>query len=159
MLAFQILISKIAGPEIMFILVTIVATFLYKKNNTRDFYTILFTSSFAMITTYTIKHLLKIPRPDTMLIPEVGYRFPSGHATMAALVMSLGIYYAHRYVHDKQLRYFLYISAVAWYILISYSRIYLHVHFLIDVIAGGIVGVLSTIIVVKIVRRFYSHKG
>lgn len=97
----------------MFALAIVLAIFLYNKKDPKDFYTILFTSTTAMFITYTIKYWLNVSRPKGMLILEEGYRFPSGHATMAGLVMSLGIYYTHLHVKDKQLRYFLYTSAVA----------------------------------------------
>lgn len=158
MFTFQVLISKIAGPEVMLVFAIVFAIFLYKKNDTKDFYILLFTSTTAMFFTYTIKHWLKIPRPAGMLILEDGYRFPSGHATMAAVVMSLGIYYTHRYIHDKYTRYFLYLSAATWYVLVSYSRIYLKVHLPIDVLAGGIIGAVSTIVVVKIFKHLHYYK-
>ncbi len=158
MLNFQILISQISGPEIMFALAIVLAIFLYKENNTKDFYTILFTSTTAMCSTYTLKYLLKMPRPTDILVTANDYRFPSGHATMAAIVMSLGIYYTHIHIKDKHVRYFLYTSAVAWYVLVSYSRLYLHAHYFIDIFVGGIIGTLSTIVILKIFKHLHYYK-
>lgn len=158
MLNFQIFISQISGPEIMFGVSVLVAIFLYTKNYRKGFYKILFTSTPAMFTTYTLKYLVKAPRPNNMLIPEDGYGFPSGHATMAAVVMSLGIYYTYTRVKNVHLRYFLYVLAVSWYLLVSYSRIYLHVHYFIDVLAGGLIGVLATIVVLKIFKHLHYYK-
>lgn len=158
MLNFQILISQISGPLIMFVFTIVLAILLYKKHDTKDFYTILFTSTTAMFITYSLKYLLKIPRPVDMLTTANDYRFPSGHATMAAVIMSLGIYYTNLKIKNKHLRYFLYICAVSWYILVSYSRLYLHVHYPIDVIVGGCVGIVATTLVLKIFKHLHYYK-
>lgn len=158
MLNFQIFVSQISGPGIMFASVLVLAVALYIEKYTKDFYTIFFTSTTAMFITYTLKYTLKIPRPDTMLVAATDYRFPSGHATMAAVVMSLGIHYAHIHVKSKYLRYLLYTFAIAWYLLISYSRLYLGVHYPIDVIAGGIIGSLSAYITLKIFKHLHYYK-
>ena len=157
MFNFQLLITQISGPEIMFALSLIIAGVLYLKNYRKDFYKVFFSSTIAMCATLLTKYLFKMPRPVHMLIAETGYGFPSGHATMAAVAMSLGIYYSHKHVKNKTARYFLYALSIGWYILVSYSRLYLQVHYLIDVIAGGVVGVLSTVVVLKIFKHFHYY--
>jgi undecaprenyl-diphosphatase len=158
MLSLQLFISQISGPEIMFACTILIALALYKKHDTKDFYTILFTSITAMFVTYSIKYILNIPRPSDMLIVASDPRFPSGHATMSAIVMSLGIYYAHRHIKNKYLRYIVYFFAVMWYVIVSYSRLYLRAHYPIDVIVGGAIGVASTILVLKIFKHFHYYR-
>lgn len=158
MLPLQLFISQISGPEIMFAFAIVLAIGLYKKHDTKDFYTILFTSTTAMFVTYSLKYLLKVERPVDMLTEVHDYRFPSGHATMAAIVMSLSIHYANLYIKSRLLRYTLYSLAVMWYLLVSYSRLYLHVHYPIDVIAGGAIGIASTILIVKIFKHLHYYK-
>lgn len=157
MLNFQIFISQIAAPIPMCITLFILAVVLFIFHSTKEFYKIFFTVTFAICFSYTLKYLFKIPRPTDMLVIENDYRFPSGHATMAAVIMSLGIYYAHLHIKNKILRYVLYTTAVLWYLLVSYSRLYLHVHYLVDVIAGGIIGVFSTILIVKIFKHLHYY--
>ena len=142
----------------MFLVLILVAVILYKVHDIKEFYKVFFTSTLAMCITYTIKYLLKIPRPDDMLVFESDYRFPSGHATMAAVVMALGIHYTYVHVKHKPLRYVLYTVAVFWYLLVSYSRLYLHVHYLIDVLVGGAIGIFSTTLVLAMFKhlRFYK---
>lgn len=96
-----------------------------------------------------IKHFVMSPRPsvyfeshhyeyylDTFSNCRIGFRsFPSGHsATAFAIVTVISNYVKKRHVWALCL-----LFAVA----IGYSRIYLAHHFLIDVWAGGIIGVLS----------------
>jgi membrane-associated phospholipid phosphatase len=158
MLLFQTVVSQIAGPFIMFSALLTVSVLLYKKNDTKEFYKVFFTSTLAMCISYTLKYLFKIPRPDTMLIPEGDYRFPSGHATMAAVVMALGMHYAHTHIKNKSLRYTLYTIAFLWYALVSYSRLYLQVHLLIDVFVGGAIGVFSTVLILKLFKHLRYYK-
>jgi undecaprenyl-diphosphatase len=158
MLTFQIFISLISGPEIMLAFAIFVAFLLYKKGNIKDFYIVLFTSVIAMFVTYTIKYILKIPRPSDMLVAAYDYRFPSGHATMAAVIMSLGIYYTNLHIHHKKYRYILYASLVSWYALVCYSRLYLQVHYPVDVIVGGCIGLVATILTVKIFKHLHYYK-
>jgi undecaprenyl-diphosphatase len=117
----------------------------------------MFSGMSAMFITYTLKYLTNIPRPDTMLIIEADSRFPSGHATVAAVVMSLIIYYSHNHCKNKHVQYFLYIIAVSWFILVSYSRLYLQAHYPIDIMIGGIIGALSTIVVMKTFKHFHYY--
>ncbi len=158
MLNFQIFISQISGTEVTFSLAILLSIFLYKKDDPKDFYKILFTSTLAMFFTYSLKYLLKIPRPEDMLVIAHDYRFPSGHATMAAVVMSLAMHYTHIHIKNKAIKYSLYASALIWYILVSYSRLYLHVHYPIYVIVGGAIGVFSTVLVLKIFKHLHYYK-
>jgi undecaprenyl-diphosphatase len=93
-----------------------------------------------------------------MLVIETDPRFPSGHATMAAVVMTLIISYSNKHIKNNYLKYFLWILAIGWFMLVSYSRLYLHVHYPIDIIAGGLIGILSTMVVSKIFNhlRYYN---
>jgi undecaprenyl-diphosphatase len=157
MLEFQIFVSQIAGVKVMFFAVLLLLVALYIFQCKKDFYKIIFVSTSAMFVTYTLKYILQVPRLETILVPENDFRFPSGHATMAAVVMSLIIYYSHKKVRNLYLRYFLYALGVSWFVLASYSRIYLHAHILIDVVVGGLIGVLATVVVMRVFRhlRYY----
>lgn len=157
MLGFQILISQISGTAVMFIMIAVFSVALCFLKHIKDMFKIIFSSVFAMFVTFTLKYLLKVPRPAHMLVIETDPRFPSGHATMAAVVMTLVIYYSHKHIKNKYLRYFLYIVAVAWFAIVSYSRLYLGVHYPIDILVGGIIGIASTIIVMKIFKHLHYY--
>lgn len=111
-----------------------------------------------MFVTYTLKYILKVPRLENMIIFEDSYRFPSGHATMAAIVMSLIVYYSNRQVKNLFLKYFLYIIAIGWFVLVGISRMYLNAHLLIDIVAGGVIGILATVVVIQVFRHLHYYK-
>jgi len=73
------------------------------------------------------------------------FSFPSGHsATIFALCFCLALF-----VERKMWKFMLFCLAV----LVAYSRIYLSQHFLIDVYAGAIIGVLSGILMATIFSK------
>lgn len=154
MLTFQTLISNLGGLTYMLPFCILVALFLFVLRERKDALLVLLTSGIAMAITYAIKYSFKIPRPSDMLISGDLYRFPSGHATFAAVVMSLGIYFTSEYTRKPTLQYLLYILAVTWYLFMSYSRIYLHAHLLVDVLVGGVIGVLVTVLLVRYKKHF-----
>ena len=157
MLLFQIFISYISDIQVMSIFVAIICIFLLTIKHIKEVYKIISSLVLSMFVTHTLKSIFAIPRPTTALVLEETYRFPSGHATMAAAVATLCVYYTHKHIPSKSVRVTLYILAVLWFLLVSYSRLYLGVHVLVDVVAGGIIGVISTLIVVRIFKhiRYY----
>jgi undecaprenyl-diphosphatase len=158
MLNLQIFISTISGTEVIFTLAILLSAVLFYYGYKKEFYEIFFTSVTAMCITFSLKYILKIPRPEHMLILEDGYRFPSGHATMAGVVSALIIYFTHKHIKNKVLSYSLHLFAILWLILVSYSRLYLQVHYLIDVVAGGLIGIVTTLIIIRVFMHFHYYK-
>ncbi len=100
------------------------------------------------IAVYTIKFLAKRVRPyelieglNTFDIIMRDYSFPSGH-TAAAFSLSLvvGTYFPQ-----------VFLFMVIYAVLIGISRIYLAVHFPTDVLVGGFVGVLMTMLSLAVI--------
>ena len=103
--------------------------------------------------TYTLKILLHVPRPITALIIEDGYRFPSGHASIAAIIGCIAIYVAYRAHASRSVRVLVVSLAILWYVLVAWARLYLGVHYLVDVVAGLIVALISFGIVYGVAKR------
>ena len=153
MLNFQIFISSLSNGQSVTILLTLISILLLILGYKRDFYKILLAMTLAMSITFLLKRLFKVPRPQDMLVLEESFRFPSSHATMAGVVSTLVFIYAYIYIKNKKLRYLAYMFSFLWLVLVSYSRLYLHVHYLIDVIVGALIGVLSTFVVMKTLNK------
>ncbi len=157
MLDFQIFISNLSGTHSMIPIILIICAVLYLNHKQKDALKVFISSTTAMVVTYTLKYISDVPRPIDMLVPETGSRFPSGHATLAAVVMSLGIYYTYHHIHNPIIRYTLYILSVLWFVMVSYSRLYLGVHYPIDIIAGGLIGILATITTIKVFKHVHYY--
>ena len=93
--------------------------------------------------TQLLKHLVARPRPTLYpVFLEDGFSFPSGHATVATFVYGFLIVLVYRHVPHVYLRCLLIALLALLIIGISYSRLYLCVHYLSDVVTGMVVGVL-----------------
>lgn len=109
-------------------------------------------SSYALsgIIAQVLKALVASPRPKTyfensdyvLLVDKstlysIG-SFPSGHTASAFALAAVLAFY----IKNKKYSWFLFVYAC----LVGYSRIYLAQHFLLDVICGSLIGVLSAIV-------------
>jgi len=102
------------------------------------------------------------PRPATAFYEQPGFSFPSGHAMIGGAFYGLLIYLAWTTISNKAARWFLVLILSIWVILIGYSRVYLHVHYASDVIAGWSAGFVFLIICLVLLRRLepnYARKA
>ncbi len=108
--------------------------------------------SVAMMT--LLKLFFSRPRPDLPVIEGVlGFSFPSGHSMSAMTFYGLLIYLVWNSAFEKKWKWIL-IPVLALIIaLVGFSRIYLRVHYLSDVLAGFAVGVLWLILSIFIIDR------
>jgi undecaprenyl-diphosphatase len=79
-------------------------------------------------------------RPVGYLISESGYSFPSGHALKATLFLVLLIYLYKNEIKNIAWRRFFIIVCWALIVLVSFSRLYLGVHWIGDVFGGFFLG-------------------
>lgn len=83
------------------------------------------------------------------------YGFVSSHAANTfAFAMFTGLLFRHRIYT---------ISIFVWAAVVSYSRIYLGVHFPLDILGGALLGILVGIVIFRlyfwVLMRFFSRKG
>ena len=109
-------------------------------------FTVVFLVSIYMNT--AIKYNYGAERPDlaVRLIEEDGFSFPSGHAQGNAAFWG----YLAREVNRK----WAYTVAIILIVLVAFSRVYLGVHFPIDVIAGVLIGLLILVGFEFLQRRY-----
>lgn len=94
-----------------------------------------------------LKPLIGRERPEvssSLVIDSIGYSFPSGHATVAfAAATTLTMI-------NRRNAYWAYPLAAV----ISFSRLYLGVHYPLDVLLGALLGILVGILPYKIFKDF-----
>ena len=98
------------------------------------------------------------PRPPAILsvVTELDGSFPSGHANISVVLYALGFYLLFRSARSPALRRLWLALAFLFPLLIGFSRLYLGVHYLSDVLAGWSIGLWWSILVVGVpsfVRR------
>lgn len=104
-------------------------------------------------TTYLIKFLEARPRPGAALVAESSFSFPSGHATVAAALYGFIIYFLWKNLKSDFWRWFFLIFGLVLILLIGFSRLYLGVHYLSDVLGGYLVGAVWLGIALATLRK------
>ena len=143
-------ISFIFDPVIIILVSLIIALAIYFKKSKKQgvFFgvSILITGVLMKI----IKWGFQRVRPIEALVQESGFSFPSGHTTMAMVFFGLIAYLFVSKKHRLEAMF----SAIGLTLLIGFTRLYLRVHWLTDVLGGlvlgGIILILSTIIYKKL---------
>lgn len=127
--------------------ICLMAAFLFFYKNKRQFLALLVSFLFAGLGTQIIKNLFNAPRPKIFF--EAGQylhfidgvslanncSFPSGHTATAFAIAAVLMYF----IKNKNQQKLLLLAAA----LVGYSRIYLAQHFLLDVLAGAVLGTIS----------------
>ena len=134
-----IAITNLGSYPVYFILASIIFWCFSKKTGIRAMYLILFSAFIAIFA----KNILVMPRPPEHLHKtEVeGFGFPSAHAQVSAGFWG----YLGGITRNQKI---ILIGAAA-VILVSLSRVYLGVHYIGDVIAGILFGLLIAVISLK----------
>ena len=114
--------------------------------------------SSAIIGRYVIVEIIRMffasPRPFAVehvnqLIPESGWSFPSGHTTfLFALAMAVWFY-------NRRLSYWLFGGAL----LVGIARIYVGVHWPLDIVGGIVIGVATTVVWHQLVKIYLKRKA
>lgn len=147
----------------VFCIAVLIYTAIELRHDIKRFGTIIVTllSTFALVG--IIKVLVAMPRPF-MSLPDVavlvaqpaGWSFPSGHTTMAFALATtiLLIHRAGRPQRERRMAVFLYIIAV----LVGFSRIYVGVHYPLDVLGGVVLGILAPWGISLSIRYWYRRR-
>ncbi len=121
---------------------------------------VLFCVAIAMgaVLNSAFKMMVQRPRPNiSPLVIERSYSFPSGHAMNSFIFYALVAYFSYHFFRNKKVSIVVTILCGALILLIGFSRIYLGVHYLTDIIAGYIAGFwwFITILLVEHTLIFY----
>jgi undecaprenyl-diphosphatase len=97
----------------------------------------------AFLTNTLAKLVIHHPRPDggsAIIVMPASFGFPSGHTAAASAVWLTLAFIATRTESRPQVRQLLVGAALATALLVAWSRVYLGVHYLSDVIGGLLLG-------------------
>ncbi|MFC6998444.1 phosphatase PAP2 family protein [Rufibacter roseus] len=101
-----------------------------------------------------LKYLFDRPRPLVPhLVDSYGLSFPSGHAMISASFYGLLIYLVWKHVEAPAWRFLLITLLSLLILMIGFSRVYLHVHYATDVVAGLAAGLGWVILAIFMLNR------
>lgn len=101
-----------------------------------------------------LKSILQRPRPNEYrIINETGYSFPSGHSMISMAFYGFIIYLMYKNIKNKYLKWISIILLSILILMIGFSRIYLGVHYVSDVLAGFLFSISYLIVYIKIINK------
>ena len=107
----------------------------------------------SFILNETFKSIFLRTRPVGInLIEASGYSYPSGHSMVALSFYGFIGYLLYKKYNNKNIKTFLITSTIFLILVVGFSRIYLGVHYLTDVIAGFILGLIYLPLYIKIIK-------
>lgn len=132
--------------------------FLIRKNKKLSVrITALLMTSLALL--FLMKLSIQRVRPlDPLLEAVKGFSFPSGHALMSVIFYGLLIYIAAKEIRKKWIRITVIILLMLLILLISYSRLYLRLHYASDILAGLSVGFIWLVLVLRIIKKIETGR-
>lgn len=107
----------------------------------------------ALASSWLIKVAVARPRPLDALIDVGGYSLPSMHAAVGAALYGYLMYVTLRLMHPPHHRIAYAALLFATLLLIGISRVYLHVHYASDVLAGFVLGGLWIAVGIFVEKR------
>ena len=158
---FAIGISQLASPVTILGLLAICLVILVHQRRLPDALGILISVVGAYGTVAILKVLIERPRPplDMQAIIETGYSFPSGHSVAAMSMYGFLAYLLYRDTTSRTVRWLTVSVASALILLMGWSRLYLGVHYLSDVIAGYLVGAAFLYLAMIVTRHLVHHNA
>lgn len=101
-----------------------------------------------------LKEIFARERPNILqLVNETTYSFPSGHAMINTTVyIMLGIF-AIKYIRSKKIKIPVIIMCIIMPLIISFSRVYLGVHYAGDVLGGMLLGFAVTVFIYALLKK------
>lgn len=99
------------------------------------------------------KKFISRDRPtEVAFYPEHNFSFPSGHATTSMALWGILAYFGYRLLEERWQRRVVLAAAGVLILMVGFSRIYLGVHFLSDVLAGFLLGAMWVLLGISLME-------
>jgi undecaprenyl-diphosphatase len=153
------LVTTIGGPWILPLFIGVTLLVLLLKKKFYHFALLFFGSATGLFLEMIVKLILQRERPLLSWVIETGYSFPSGHATMAMIVFGTILYAFQDDIKNVWKKWAFLAGNVLMILLIGFSRIYLHAHWLSDVLGGYCLGLFVITLWVLILKLIIYMVG
>lgn len=136
-------VTRLGNLTTLIVVVAVAAAVLWRQRRIADLQLLLLASIGAEVITVGLKLGFQRQRPffADPLATESTFSFPSGHASVSLAVYGTLGFIVGRHLRDRRAQLAVLAGAALLILLIGFSRLYLGVHFLSDVIAGFSLGI------------------
>lgn len=129
-------ISNLASPTMMTVYSLIIAVFLGHYHKWHTGLNFLLTVSSLTLLNHVVKELIERPRPVHRLVSIGGFSFPSGHTFSTLILVFTGLALLKKFQVSARTYYTLLVLGWFVIILIAFTRVYLHAHFVSDTVGS-----------------------
>jgi len=144
--------TVVLSTETFAVLLALIAIHVWYK---RSFLSGVVVAGFSLLLSAVVtilKNFFAVARPESALVEVTGYAFPSGHAAGAAFFALVLEWYFRSVLQIKSIL-LMRVFLVLFVCVVGYTRLYLEVHTLFQVAAGGVVGLLVGLLFQILSRR------
>ena len=136
-------VTRLGNVSTLLVVVLLTSAVLWRKGWIAELQLLVLAGVGAEIITVGLKHGFQRDRPffSDPLATESSYSFPSGHASVSLAVYGTLGFIAARHLGSRRAQFAVLAGTTVLVLLIGFSRLYLGVHFLSDVIAGYSLGI------------------
>ena len=153
----MILLTKTANPIPVFLVTLLLCLILVLQKFFLDAILVVSTMGCLSLAHIILKHWFSRERPTfTHLIEETGYSFPSGHAMISFGFAILITYLVSHHVSSRVIARIISMIAFFYSLLIGFSRLYVSVHYLGDVLGGFLAATAITCLLLAFFERSSS---
>ncbi|TWT14236.1 phosphatase PAP2 family protein [Streptococcus sp. sy010] len=135
-------ITVLGNPPVQLALTIFPALVFWLKKWRAEAYYLLTSASLAGLAIVVFKSVYQRPRPSIPhLVSASGYSFPSGHALGIMAILGVILIVCYQRLNQRSgLRLIVSLVLTSLIVLVALSRVYLGVHYPIDILAGLLVG-------------------
>jgi undecaprenyl-diphosphatase len=101
---------------------------------------------------YALKEFVQRPRPVGWIVEDSLYSFPSAHSALSVYLFGMVAYLFATRIKQPIVRKAVFSVLFIIPLIIAFTRLYLGMHFLSDVLAGLFLGAVSTFLTLKICK-------
>jgi membrane-associated phospholipid phosphatase len=150
---FFLIITNVFEIIPLVLIVLLISILIYRWYGFKNW--ILFVGTFGVgeVLVLFLKTIFNIDRPLYGFVVETSKSFPSGHATAVTVVFVMLTYILARNF-SRFYKILFYIVAVTIVTLVSFSRLYLGVHWFSDVFGGIVLGLIVSYLSVKYFNKY-----
>jgi undecaprenyl-diphosphatase len=145
--------TVLASTESFVFVLALLSLYVALKRSVAEGLFVAGSTAILLASVWLLKLFYAVPRPTDALVQASGYAFPSGHAS-GVMFMAIVLEWYFRVVLQVKQLLLVRIILVLFVLAVGYSRIYLQVHTLDQVLAGFVVGGTVGLLFAYFGRRF-----